>query len=316
MSTKSLRFFLVWMASLALGWAASAKVVLLVNAGPDQTLTIPINQQTVATTLSAIITAIGGTNHEVATVSWTSSPSALVRIASPTRASTPVTFSAAGTYALTVTVKYHGLVKSDTVRITVKTAPKPRVVASAGPDQTVAPTSATDPTRVQLSGGYSLANLPTGTRPTIVWVQTDGPSPAVILNPGDLRPVVFLNKRGKYTFRLTVSAGGASDYDTVDITLQRPAADTQLSLDFRPIPVPFPPSPGGDIDSSEVLVNHSPFAIRYKVYAEFDEHWVGTQKLEFDGLIAGNSETLLEKWNSDVVFRDYFQVLEAAYVTP
>ncbi len=74
MSSHSPRFLLAWVASLALGWAASAKAVLSMNAGPDQTLTIPINQPTVATTLSATLTATEDINHKVNLVSWMPSP--------------------------------------------------------------------------------------------------------------------------------------------------------------------------------------------------------------------------------------------------
>ena len=116
------------------------------------------------------------------------------------------------TFELTVTAG--GASGSDTVDVTVDADNDPPT-ARAGSDQTVAAGAA-----VRLDGGAS--SDPEGEPLTYSWRQIDG-TPAVDLDEGNTATPSFqapdMAANTTLTFELTVTAGGASGSDTVDVTV-------------------------------------------------------------------------------------------------
>ena len=93
-----------------------------VNAGPDQAVTLPA-----AATLNGTVTDDGLPNPpgEVTTTWGVVSGPGTVTFADPNAVDTTASFSAAGTYELSLTADDGGLVASDTVIVTVTAAPTP-----------------------------------------------------------------------------------------------------------------------------------------------------------------------------------------------
>ncbi len=104
----------------------------VVNAGPNQTITLPMN----TVTLNGTVTDDGLPNNTL-TISWSqvSGPTG-VTFSSPNTAVTQATFPGAGTYVLQLTANDSQLSTSATVTVTVNPANQPPVV-NAGPNQTI-----------------------------------------------------------------------------------------------------------------------------------------------------------------------------------
>jgi hypothetical protein len=89
-----------------------------------------------------------------------------------------------------------------------------------------------------LNGSVYDAN---GDVPSIVWTQVSGPGTAIFDNTAIVRPTVSGLIAGTYTFRITVTAGGKTDYDEVSITvgppniaLNKPAAASSVESASTP----------------------------------------------------------------------------------
>jgi VWFA-related protein len=104
-----------------------------VNAGPDQSVTIPA-----AATLDGTVTDDGLPDPPGAvTTTWKQvSGPGTVTFANPNAVDTTASFSAAGTYELSLTANDGGVVASDTVIVTVTAAPTPTPNISLSPSQT------------------------------------------------------------------------------------------------------------------------------------------------------------------------------------
>ncbi len=70
-----------------------------------------------------------------------------------------------------------------------------------------------------LNGSVYDAN---GDAPSIVWTQVSGPNTATFSSTAVAGPVVSDLVAGTYTFRITVTAGGKTDYDEVSVTVGPP----------------------------------------------------------------------------------------------
>ncbi len=151
-----------------------------VNAGPNQTIVLPVNY--VALNGSASSTQPPGSP---VTVQWTrvSGPGS-VTFANPTQPVTQATFSSAGTYVLqlTGTVTASGLSSSAQATVTVSLPPPP--VANAGPSQTVTihstvqldGTASVDPSNLPLSYQWSFASVPVGSTASLSGAATAKPT--------------------------------------------------------------------------------------------------------------------------------------------
>jgi len=188
----------------------AANVPPNVNAGTAQTITLPVN----TVTLSGAAT--GNNGATITSTSWTqvSGPNT-AGITSSSNLSTAITGLIAGTYKFKLTaIDNNGLSNSATVTITVNAAADIPPTVDAGSDQTITlPTNS-----VTLAGTASGNNG--ATISTISWIETGGPSTAVITTPDNLSTTVTGLVAGQYTFDLTVTDNnGLSSTSSVTITV-------------------------------------------------------------------------------------------------
>ena len=154
--------------------ATTAPGTPVVDAGNNQTITLPVN----STTLTATASESGGT---IVSYAWTelSGPSTAT-IAAASQASTGISGLVQGVYTFQIVVKDNsGVTATDVVKVTVNAAtpvPGPPS-ANAGADQIITlPVNSTN-----LSGSGSEAN---GTIVSYVWTQVSGPSTATFGSAG------------------------------------------------------------------------------------------------------------------------------------
>src|SRR5262245_53481999 len=126
----------------------------VVNAGPDQAITLPAKA-----TLAANATDDGLPNG-VLTYAWTLVSGTGVTLSTPTASTTQASFSAAGTYTFSITasdghlsISYDDVVIATVSTLTTNKAP----VVSAGPDQTI-----TLPAKATLTAAATDDGLPNG----------------------------------------------------------------------------------------------------------------------------------------------------------
>src|SRR5207247_6153471 len=104
----------------------------VVNAGPDQSVTLPATAP-----LSGSYTDDGLSGLPVTTLWSKTSGPGTVTFVNAAALSTTASFSAPGTYVLTLTANDGLLSGTDTVSITVTGVVNQAPVANAGPDQTI-----------------------------------------------------------------------------------------------------------------------------------------------------------------------------------
>jgi chitodextrinase len=169
----------------------------IVNAGSDQTITLPASQVTLNGSASS------GTINSY-TWAQLSGPSP-ASITNPASASTTVTGLTQGIYVFQLTLNGDS---SATTRVTVNTPPPP--IANAGPAQSISlPTD-----HLTLSGSAS-----TGIITSWNWTELSGPdSAAVIVSPTSANTVVTGLVQGVYIFKLTLNGDSA----TVQVTVNPP----------------------------------------------------------------------------------------------
>ncbi|MFT3980392.1 MAG: PKD domain-containing protein [Ferruginibacter sp.] len=183
-------------------------VAPVANAGPDKTITLPVN----TTTLNGSGTDSDGT---IASYAW-------VKIAGPAAGTISNANAAVATiaslvqgvyqYRLTVTDNA-GASASDTVQVTVNAAPNVPPVANAG-----ANISITLPVNtVTLSGSGTDSD---GTITGYLWTKISGPAAGAITAAGNAVTTVTGLAQGVYQFSLRVTDNsGATASDTVQVTV-------------------------------------------------------------------------------------------------
>ncbi len=183
------------------------------NAGPDRTITLPVDN----TTLAGSAVDYDGTIVQYA---WTriSGPAAGI-IATPSAAQTDINSLTQGiyTYVLIVTDN-DGATDADSVRVTVLAAIPANVppVAHAGNDLTITIPLNT----VTLNGtGTDADGTITGYR----WNKISGPASGVIVSPSAAQTVAHTLSAGLYQFELTVTDNrGATGRDTINVRVLSP----------------------------------------------------------------------------------------------
>lgn len=190
-----------WMLTFTQAAAADAPAssppvpaTITLNAGTDQTITLPTSQVALAGTASVS----GG--HSLSTYAWTKVSGGSATITSPAALSTTVTGLAAGTYLFQLQVTDNtGLTGKDTVKVIVN-AQASVPAANAGANQTIQlPVSQTT-----LNG--SASTVTGGTIAKYAWSETSGPATASIQSSGSATTVVSgLSTAGTYTFNLTIT---------------------------------------------------------------------------------------------------------------
>ncbi|HEX7155000.1 MAG TPA: PKD domain-containing protein [Thermoanaerobaculia bacterium] len=180
-----------------------------VNAGPDQTITLPS-----AAALTG--TAIDPEDNPL-TIVWTkvSGPGAVTFLA-PSSPATTASFSVAGTYVLQLSADDGELSDSDEVTVIVEPEPINQApVVSAGPDL-----FAQVGQDVALNGSVTDDGLPPLAAVTAAWSQVSGPGVAAFSDPSAAGTTVTFDKAGIYVLRLTGSDTLLSTSDDVRITVR------------------------------------------------------------------------------------------------
>jgi fibronectin type 3 domain-containing protein len=191
----------------------------VVNAGPDQAITLPAKA-----TLAATATD-DGLPSGVLTYSWTVVSGTGVTLSTPTASTTQASFSAAGTYTLRITVSDGQLSSSDDV-IVIASAAQTLItnkapVVNAGPDQTI-----TFPAAATLAATATDDGLPNGVL-TYLWTVVSG-SGVSLSNPTESSTQATFSAAGTYTFRVTVNDGQLTATDDIIVTVQSASALTLL----------------------------------------------------------------------------------------
>ncbi|HEV8635606.1 MAG TPA: PKD domain-containing protein [Chloroflexota bacterium] len=179
-----------------------------VDAGPDQTITLPS-----PATLSGTVTDDGLPLGSVLAVAWsTVSGPGLVTFANANAAQTTATFAEAGTYVLRLTGSDGALAASDDVTVTVKPANQAPVV-SAGENQTI-----TLPASASLTGTATDDGLPDPPGAvTTTWSVVSGPGMVTFGDPMALTTTATFSVAGSYELRLTAFDGELTT--TADVTI-------------------------------------------------------------------------------------------------
>jgi hypothetical protein len=180
-----------------------------VNAGANQTITLPTN----SVTLTGAASGNGGATISSTTWSQSSGPGTAT-ISSASNLSTAVTGLVAGTYIFKLSVTdNHGLANSANVTITVNPANVPPTV-NAGAAQTITlPTNSANLTGTATGNGGATIS-------TTTWTQSSGPSTATIVSASNLSTVVNGLVTGTYIFKLTATDNhGLSASATITITV-------------------------------------------------------------------------------------------------
>lgn len=202
--------------------AGDTNVAPQVNAGVDQTITLPA-----MVNLDGTVTDDGlPTPPGACTATWSvvSGPGS-VDFTDANAVDTTATLSAVGTYVLRLTATDGALSSSDDVTITANpsgdanTAPE----VNAGEDQTV-----TLPAGVTLDGTVTDDGLPNPPGAvTCTWSQFSGPADATFANPSAIDTTATFPAAGTYVLRLT--ADDSVLWATDDVTITVAAAGTNAA---------------------------------------------------------------------------------------
>ena len=173
------------------------------NAGSDQTINLPNSA-----TLAGNCSDDGLPNGSTLSCVW-SGPSG-VTFTDATNANSSASFSATGSYTLTLTANDGELSSSDTLIVTVNPAAANQApTASAGIDQSIGLTDT-----ATLAGSCSDDGLPTGASVTASWTGDTGVSFA---NASTASTTATFNGAGNYTVTLTCNDSELSGSDTAVI---------------------------------------------------------------------------------------------------
>ena len=186
----------------------------VVNAGQNQTITLPVN----SVTLSGSATD----NGVPLTFTWSvvSGPGT-VTFSNPSSAVTTATFGSAGTYVLQLTASNSQNSASGTTTVTVNPQAYVPPVVNAGPNQTITlPASA-----VTLNGSASDNGAPM----TIVWTVISGPGTVIFSSPNSLTTqATFPSTPGTYVLQLSASNPQYTSTAQVTITVNQASIQTPV----------------------------------------------------------------------------------------
>ncbi|MGH3372583.1 MAG: PKD domain-containing protein, partial [Nocardioidaceae bacterium] len=179
----------------------------IVNAGPDQTITLPANAN-----LDGTVTDDGPS----LTTTWSmdSGPvGGVVIFGDAAAVDTTASFTTDGSYVLKLEATDSLLTTSDTVAITVNPpAPNQAPSVDAGPDQTI-----TLPAGAALDGTVSDDGQPSPPSLTSNWSQLSGPGTVSFGNASAVDPSASFSAAGSYLLQLQASDGELQAADTVAI---------------------------------------------------------------------------------------------------
>ncbi len=175
-----------------------------VNAGPDQTITLP-----------AVAVTAGSSSSSSVTWSQVSGP-ALASLANANAPATAVSFPAAGKYTLKLTAINGGCTSSDMTIITVNPAPPGNQApyVNAGPDQAIL-----YPNPATLAGVVADDGKPNGTV-NISWSEVSGPGTVTFQNARLAKTSASFSVAGTYVLKLIASDGQKTTTDDITIIVR------------------------------------------------------------------------------------------------
>ncbi len=182
-----------------------------VNAGPDQTITLPA-----FASLDGAVTDDGLPDPPSVTTTWSKqSGPGDVTFDDASAVDTTATFSVNGVYVLRLTADDGELSSFDEVTITVNAAPpvNQAPTVNAGPDQTV-----TLPSSASLNGTVMDDGLPAPPNLVTTWSKQSGPGAVTFGNANALSTSASFSQAGTYVLRLTADDGALDAFDEVTIT--------------------------------------------------------------------------------------------------
>ncbi len=199
--------------------AAAANQAPVVNAGADQTITLPATAS-----LSGTVTDDGKPNPPAAvTTTWSKvSGPGTVTFGNASAKATTATFSASGSYTLRLTASDSALSASDDIVVTVNAAAANQApVVNAGADQTI-----TLPATASLSGTVTDDGKPNPPAAvTTTWSKVSGPGTVTFGNASAKATTATFSVSGSYTLRLTASDSALSASDDIVVTVNAAAAN-------------------------------------------------------------------------------------------
>ena len=187
-----------------------------VNAGQDQTITLPNTANLVAT---ATDDGLPSPPAQL-TFTWSKvSGPGTVNFGTPNSLTTTATFDIAGSYVLRITVSDSDLSASDDVIVNVNAQGQQNLapVVNAGTDQTLAITEI-----ATLTGTATDDGLPTGSSLFYLWEKVSGPAAVGFNAPNSLQTQAQFSAEGVYVLRLSVSDSQFTTTDEVQITVVTP----------------------------------------------------------------------------------------------
>jgi PKD repeat protein len=186
----------------------------VVEAGPDQSITLPNNAILDGTVTDDSLPDPPAT--VITTWSMVSGP-ATVTFGDPSAVDTTATFATAGTYVLRLSASDAELTTSDEVTITVTSEPpvNQAPVVEAGPDQSI-----TLPNNATLNGIVTDDGLPDPPASmTTTWSLVSGPATVTFGNASAVDTSVTFSEVGTYVLRLMADDGELTASDEVTITV-------------------------------------------------------------------------------------------------
>jgi len=224
---------------------AGISSTVLANAGPNQTITLPLD--------SVSLTGLASTalNSTISTYQWAqiSGPS-IAKFGTPNSGTTMATTLKAGVYifGLLVINNYKDS-SASSVTITVIPQNLPPVV-NVGTDQTItAPVSS-----VTVDG--SLSKDPDGSIASYSWSQVSGPSTSTIANSNVAKTAISSLVPGIYIFKLTVTDNqGLSSFAQISVTVNVATAINPIPIDTNEVGFFVFPNPSRDIMNLQVSNN-------------------------------------------------------------
>ncbi len=187
------------------------------NAGPNQTIRLPLN----SATLSGTVTP--GSSNVISTNWSQSSGPNTSTIGSPASLNTLVNNLVQGVYVFKLTATDSlGASSFSSVQVTVSSQPVPPIV-NAGNNQTIAQPASS----VTLKGTDTARSSPII---SIIWSQVSGPGTSTISAPGSLNTLASNLVLGIYLFKLTaIDSLGLSSSSTVQVTVLPPSVPPSVN---------------------------------------------------------------------------------------
>ena len=209
----------------------AANIAPTANAGPDRTITLPVN--------SIVITG-SGTDPDgiISSYLWTKISGPAVSISNAAASTITVTGLLQGFYKFQLKVTDNsGATDLDTMQVAVNPTPNQLPVANAGLDQNITlPTNS-----ASLTGS---GTDPDGNIIAYLWRQISGPANGTITNTAAASTTVTGLVEGVYKFELKVMDNvGGTDVDTMQVTVNATI----------PVPTNLPPVANAGADTSIYL---------------------------------------------------------------